>query len=130
MIDLHELPKMRDSLSFLYVEHAIVERKDSSVEFINEDGRAQVPAANLSTLMLGPGTRITYAAVAILAECGCSIVWTGAQGNRFYAQGMGETRKFGTALRVAGTSAHQNGERLPCCLGGRRPCDLHEPLRR
>jgi len=84
MIDLRELPKMRDSLSYLYVEQAIVERKDSSVEFFNEDGRVDVPAANLSVLLLGPGTRITHAAVAILAECGCSIVWTGADMNRFY----------------------------------------------
>lgn len=100
-IDLHELPKMRDSLSFLYVEHAIVERKDSAVEFINEDGRTQVPAANLSALLLGPGTKITNAAVAILAESGCSILWTGAQGNRFYAQGMGETRKAYHLIRQA-----------------------------
>lgn len=101
MIDLRELPKMRDSLSYLYVERAIVERKDSSVEFINEDGRVDVPAANLCVLLLGPGTRITYAAVAILAECGCSIVWTGANMNRFYAQGLGETRKAYHLIRQA-----------------------------
>lgn len=101
MIDLHELPKMRDSLSYLYIEKAIVDRKDSAVEFINEDGRVQVPAASLCVLMLGPGTKITYAAVAILAECGCSIVWTGTQGNRFYAQGMGETRKAYHLLKQA-----------------------------
>jgi CRISPR-associated protein Cas1 len=101
MQDLHELPKMRDSLSYLYVEHAIVERKDSAVEFINEEGRVQVPAANLCVLLLGPGTKITYAAVAILAQSGCSIVWTGADMNRFYAQGMGETRKAYHLLRQA-----------------------------
>ncbi|HVN56599.1 MAG TPA: type I-E CRISPR-associated endonuclease Cas1e [Anaerolineaceae bacterium] len=101
MQDLHELPKMRDSLSYLYVEHAIVDRKDSAVEFINEDGRTHVPAANLCVLLLGPGTRITYAAVAILAECGCSIIWTGANMNRFYAHGMGETRKAYHLLRQA-----------------------------
>ena len=101
MIDLHELPKMRDSLSYLYVEKAIVERKDSSVEFINEDGRVEIPAANLCTLLLGPGTKITYAAVCILAECGCSIIWTGMGMNRFYAQGLGETRKAYHLLRQA-----------------------------
>lgn len=101
MIDLHELPKMRDSMSFLYVEKAIVERKDSAVEFISEAGRVDVPAANLCALMLGPGTKISYAAIAILAECGCSIVWTGTQGNRFYAQGLGETRKAYHLLRQA-----------------------------
>jgi len=101
MIDLHELPKMRDSLSYLYVEKALVERQDSAVEFISVDGRVSVPAANLCTLMLGPGTNITHAAVVILAECGCSIVWTGTQANRFYAQGMGETRKAYHLLKQA-----------------------------
>lgn len=101
MQDLHELPKLRDSLSYLYVEKAIVERRDSAVEFINEDGRVQVPAANLCVLMLGPGTKITYAAVKILAECGCSILWTGTEMNRFYAQGMGETRKAYHLLKQA-----------------------------
>ena len=101
MEDLHELPKMRDSLSYLYVEHAIVERKDSAVEFINEEGRVHIPAANLCVLLLGPGTKITYAAVAILAQSGCSIVWTGANMNRFYAQGLGETRKAYHLIRQA-----------------------------
>jgi len=101
MEDLHELPKLRDSLSYLYVEKAVIERKDSSVEFINEDGRVQIPAANLCVLMLGPGTKITYAAVKILAECGCSILWTGTEMNRFYAQGMGETRKAYHLLKQA-----------------------------
>lgn len=101
MIDLHELPKMRDSLSYLYVEKAIVERKDSAVEFINEDGRVHVPAANLCVLLLGPGTKITHAAVKILAESGCSIVWTGMGMNRFYAQGLGETRKAYHLLKQA-----------------------------
>jgi CRISPR-associated protein Cas1 len=85
----------------LYVEKAIVERKDSAVEFINEDGRVQIPAANLCVLMLGPGTKITYAAVKILAECGCTILWTGTEMNRFYAQGLGETRKAYHLLKQA-----------------------------
>jgi len=101
MQDLHELPKLRDSLSYLYVEKAIVERRDSAVEFVTEDGRVQVPTANLCVLMLGPGTSITHAAVKILAECGCSILWTGTEMNRFYAQGMGETRKAYHLLRQA-----------------------------
>ena len=39
MQDLHELPKLRDSLSYLYVEHAILDKKQQAVEFIREDGR-------------------------------------------------------------------------------------------
>lgn len=101
MQDLRELPKLRDSLSYLYVEKAIIERKDSAVEFINEDGRVHVPAANLSVLMLGPGTSITHAAIRVLAKCGCTVLWTGSEMTRFYAQGMGETRKAYHLLKQA-----------------------------
>lgn len=101
MQDLHELPKLRDSLSYLYIEHAIVERKDSSVEFIQKEGRTQAPAAALCVLMLGPGTSISHAAVKVLAESGCLIVWTGEDATRCYAQGLGETRKGYHLLRQA-----------------------------
>ena len=92
--DLHELPKLRDSLSYLYVEHAILNQKNQTVEYIRKDeGRVMIPVANLSVLLLGPGTSISHAAVKTLAEYGCSVVWVGENGTRFYAQGMGETRK-------------------------------------
>jgi len=101
MQDLHELPKLRDSLSYLYIEHAIVERKDSAVEFITKEGRVQVPTAMLCVLMLGPGTSITHAAIRVLAESGCTVLWTGEEMTRFYAHGMGETRKAYHLLRQA-----------------------------
>lgn len=93
MQDLRRLPKLRDSLSYLYVEKAVVQRFRQSVEFVDEDGKTAIPAASLSVLMLGPGTRITHQAVKLLAFNGCSIVWVGEDTTRFYAQGNGETRK-------------------------------------
>lgn len=93
MQNLRELPKLRDSLSYLYVEHAILDKKQQAVEFIKKEGRTLIPVANLSVLFLGPGTSITHAAVKTLADSGCSILWTGQDVTRFYAQGMGETRK-------------------------------------
>ncbi|MBM3144076.1 MAG: type I-E CRISPR-associated endonuclease Cas1 [Chloroflexi bacterium] len=101
MQDLHELPKLRDSVSYLYIEHAIVDRKDSSIEFIQKEGRTQVPVAALCVLMLGPGTSVSHAAVKALAESGCLIVWTGEDATRCYAQGLGETRKGYHLLRQA-----------------------------
>jgi CRISPR-associated protein Cas1 len=101
MQDLHELPKLRDSTSYLYVEHAILDRKDSAVEFIKKEGRTLVPVASLCVLMLGPGTSITHAAIKTLAEAGCSVLWTGEEFMRYYAQGMGETRKAYHLLRQA-----------------------------
>lgn len=101
MRDLHELPKLRDSLSYLYVEHAVVNQKQKAIELFREDGTVRVPIAELSVLFLGPGTSITHAAVKALADSGCTIVWTGEDATRFYAQGVGETRRASHLLRQA-----------------------------
>jgi CRISP-associated protein Cas1 len=99
--DLHVLPKVRDSLSYLYVEHCRVEQEAKAIAMYDADGKVPVPCANLTTLMLGPGTSITHAAVQALADNGCMVLWTGEQGVRFYAQGMGETRAARNLLRQA-----------------------------
>jgi CRISPR-associated protein Cas1 len=101
MQDLHELPKLRDSLSYLYVEHAIVERDNHAILLIDKQGKTNVPVANLCVLMLGPGTSITHQAVKVLGENGCSVLWVGEDGTRFYGAGMGETRKAYHLLRQA-----------------------------
>jgi CRISPR-associated protein Cas1 len=101
MPDFHELPKLRDSLSYLYIEHAIIDRKQNAIEYIQEDGRVMVPVAALCVLMLGPGTSISHAAIKVLAENGCSILWVGEDVTRCYAQGLGETHKGYHALRQA-----------------------------
>jgi CRISPR-associated protein Cas1 len=101
MRDLHELPKLRDSLSYLYLERVRVQQKYKAVEVIEEDGRTMIPAAALSVLMLGPGTAITHAAVKALADNGCLVVWCGEDGMRCYAQGGGETRKAYHLLKQA-----------------------------
>lgn len=80
-------------MSYLYVEHCIVDQAGKAVELLNKEGRVMVPVASLSLLMLGPGTSVTHAAVRVLAENGCLAIWCGEEGVRFYAQGMGETRK-------------------------------------
>ena len=99
--DLHELPKIRDSLSYLYVERCRIQQSAKSIELLDEDGRTHVPAAALAVMMLGPGTAITHAAVRALADNGCSIVWCGEDGIRCYAQGGGETRSAARLLRQA-----------------------------
>lgn len=101
MRDLHELPKLRDSLSYLYVEQVRVQQKHKAVECLDEQGRTMIPAAALSVLMLGPGTAITHAAIKALADNGCLVVWCGEDGMRCYAQGGGETRKAYHLLKQA-----------------------------
>jgi CRISP-associated protein Cas1 len=95
--DLHELPKLRDGLSYLYVERCRIEQAEFSIELVDKEGRTPVPCASLGVLMLGPGTTVTHAAVSALADNGCSVIWCGEEGVRFYAAGLGETRK---ALRL------------------------------
>lgn len=99
--DLRELPKFRDSLSYLYVEHVIVEQDNKSIMLIDKEGKTQVPCANLSLLMLGPGSSITHEAVKNLCDNGCMLVWAGEEGVRFYANGMGETRSSKKLLHQA-----------------------------
>ena len=99
--DLHELPKLRDSVSYLYFEHAIIEQNDSSIVVIREDGRIPVPVASVTCIFLGPGTRITHAAVKAISENGCSIIWCGEAAGRFYASGIGETRSAKNLLLQA-----------------------------
>ena len=92
MKDLHLLPKVRDSWSYLYVEHCRVDQENKAIAVHDASGRTPVPCAMLTLLMLGPGTTITQAAVRTLAENGCLVMWCGEEAVRFYAIGMGETR--------------------------------------
>jgi len=101
MQDLHELPKLRDSLSYLYVEHSIVDREQHAIELVDKNGRTLVPTAALTLLMLGPGTSVSHAAIKLLSESGCSVVWTGEDGIRLYGQGSAETRRSKNMLRQA-----------------------------
>lgn len=101
MKDLHILPKVRDSWSYLYVEHCKVDQEDKAIAVHDASGKVPVPCATLALLMLGPGTSVTHAAMRVLAESGCSVVWTGEEGVRCYAQGIGETRSSQRMLHQA-----------------------------
>lgn len=90
--DLHELPKVKDSLSYIYIEHAKVRQDGHSIAIYNQDGITPVPCATLNLIMLGPGTNITHKAVKNLVENDCLILWCGEEGVRSYAQGLGRTR--------------------------------------
>lgn len=99
--DLHDLPKLRDSISYLYFEHAVIEQEDSSIVVYQGDGKIPVPIATVTCLFLGPGTRITHAAITALADNGCMAIWCGEKANRFYASGTGETRSAENLLMQA-----------------------------
>lgn len=99
--DLHELPKFRDGLSYLYLERGRIEQAQKAIEFFSQEGRTMIPAASLALLLLGPGTAITHEAIKTLADNGVVVVWVGEEGVRCYAHGSGETRKGYRLLRQA-----------------------------
>jgi CRISPR-associated protein Cas1 len=99
--DLHLLPKFRDSLSFLYVEHARVDRHENAIAFWDAEGMTPVPVASLAVIMLGPGTSVTQAAVRVLAENNCLVIWCGEENVRFYALGTGGTRSAARLIHQA-----------------------------
>jgi CRISPR-associated protein Cas1 len=101
MQNLQELPRFADKLSYLYVEHAVVDRHEKAIAVHRADGSTAVPAASLAVLLLGPGTKITHAAVHTLAENNCQVLWCGEHGVRFYAQGLGGARHSRNLLRQA-----------------------------
>ncbi len=107
--NLQELPKFRDGLSYLYLEHGCIEQQDQAVAYYSQEGVVAIPAAALGVLMLGPGTSITHAAIRQLANNGCSVFWVGEEMVRFYACGMGETRSSANLMRQAQAWADPDG---------------------
>ncbi|MDB5033322.1 MAG: type CRISPR-associated endonuclease Cas1 [Chlorobi bacterium] len=105
--NFRDLPKVRDSLSYAYFDYGRIEQSKLGVEFVNDIGRIVIPIANLTTLMLGPGTTVTHAAINALAKSGCLVIWSGEEGVRFYAHGVGETRKGYGLQRQAALSSDQ-----------------------
>jgi CRISPR-associated protein Cas1 len=89
--ELNELPRVKSRLSFLYLEHCLISRHDSAITVTDERGTVHVPAAQLSVLLLGPGTNISHRAMELIADTGTSVVWVGERGVRYYAHGRGLT---------------------------------------
>lgn len=89
---LIRLTKVKDSISFIYVDQCVIEQDDFSIIAIDAEGKTPLPVASITCLLLGPGTTITHAAVKSIAENGCLVVWCGEKIRKYYAYGAGETR--------------------------------------
>jgi CRISPR-associated protein Cas1 len=107
--NLKILARYTDSLSHLFIEHAVIERDGHSVTAFTADGRIALPAAAMGCLLLGPGTRITHGALGMLAQSGCVVAWVGGEGLKFYAAGQAKTRSGAGIERQA---RHWADERL------------------
>ena len=92
--DLQALPQVRDRMTFLYLEHCTLGRQDGAITVTDEKGIVQIPAAGISVLLLGPGTRVTHRAMELMGDTGVGAVWVGEHGVRYYAHGRPLTTPF------------------------------------
>lgn len=83
------LPRIGDSLSFLYLDIARVVQDDTGVDAVIEtthgEQRIPLPTAALSCLLLGPGASITTRALTTFARHRTTVICTGAAGVRCYS---------------------------------------------
>ncbi len=97
----HDLHRLADRVSSVYVERSHLDRDENAVVIINKRETVRVPAAMVAVVLLGPGTRVTHGAVNLLADSGTTVCWVGEQGVRMYAAGLGPSRGAGLLLRQA-----------------------------
>ncbi len=105
--DLQALPQIRDRMTFLYLERCQINRQDSAITVIDEDGIVLIPAAAISVLLLGPGTTVTHRAMELIGDAGVCIIWVGEHGVRYYASGRPLTHKAGLLMRQAALASNQ-----------------------
>ncbi|MEU4826871.1 type I-E CRISPR-associated endonuclease Cas1e [Actinomadura sp. NPDC023710] len=97
----HDLHRLQDRVSSVYVERSHVDRDENAVVVLNKRETVRIPAALVAVLLLGPGTRITHGAVNLLGDSGTAICWVGQQGVRLYATGLGPARGAGLLQQQA-----------------------------
>lgn len=99
--ELQALPQVKDRMTFLYLEHCTLGRQDGAITVTDEKGVIHIPAAAISVLLLGPGTRVTHRAMELMGDTGVGAVWVGEHGVRYYAHGRPLTTRAGLLLRQA-----------------------------
>mgnify|MGYP005769642553 FL=1 len=105
--DLQALPQIRDRMTFLYLERCQINRQDSAITVLDEEGIVLIPAAAISVLLLGPGTTVTHRAMELIGDAGVCIIWVGEHGVRYYASGRPLTHKAGLLMRQAALASNQ-----------------------
>jgi CRISP-associated protein Cas1 len=96
------LPAIRDRWTPLYFEHGRMEQEGYSIKFVYADGEVEtIPVAQISCIMLGPGTTITHQAIVSCSKTHTPIVWVGEDSLYFYAAGVEVNEKCHTAAKQA-----------------------------
>ena len=99
--ELQALPQIKDRMTFLYLEHCTLGRQDGAITVTDDRGIVHIPAAAITVLLLGPGTRVTHRAIELMGDSGVGIVWVGEHGVRYYAHGRPLTTRVNLLLRQA-----------------------------
>ena len=99
--EIQELPRIRERLSFIYLEYCEITRDDSGLCSRNKLGTVNIPIASTAVLLLGPGTSITHRAMELIGDAGSSVVWVGEHGVKYYAHGRPITHSATMLMRQA-----------------------------
>ena len=99
--ELQALPQIADRMTFLYLEHCVLNRQDSAITVTDDRGSVFVPAAAIGVLLLGPGTKVTHRAMELIGDAGVSVLWVGEHGVRYYAGGRALTHRAELLIRQA-----------------------------
>lgn len=107
------LPRIADSLSFLYLDIVRIHQDDTGVraEVTTEQRGTEtvyLPTAALSCVLLGPGTSITARALATFARHGTTVVISGSGGVRTYAAALPDSLTTAWLERQARSWADDN----------------------
>lgn len=99
--ELQALPQIADRMTFLYLEHCVLNRQDGAITVTDDKGTVFIPAAAISVLLLGPGTKVTHRAMELIGDAGVSVLWVGEHGVRYYAGGRALTHRAQLLMRQA-----------------------------
>jgi CRISPR-associated protein Cas1 len=63
-VDISELTRAQDRLSFVYVERCVVHRDGNAITATDQRGLVHIPAATLGALLLGPSKTVEFSSAA------------------------------------------------------------------
>ena len=105
--EIQMLPQVADRLTFLYLERCVLNRQDSAITVADDRGTVFVPAAAISVIMLGPGTKITH-------RCRCHSDMGGRTGGALLCIGPSSHPSCGTFAET-GRISQQHENAFKCC---------------
>lgn len=94
-VPISALQPISKRISFVYLERCVVHRDSNAIVAMSDEGTVHLPAASFSTLLLGPGTRVTHQAMSLLGESGVVTCWVGEGGGRLYASAPSLSKSTG-----------------------------------